>query len=298
MKKLSIIIVTYNSEKDIYDCLRTVFQYNDLGEALEVIIVDNASKDFAIMKERLLGIYGDKICVISNTANGGYGQGNNIGIRAAMAPYFAIMNPDVRLMMPIFGAMVHVLEQKDVAMCGGKQMGSNLKPLESFRVSCFEPNWYRVFVQYVCRFKLDKYLYKTMWLQGAFFAMRKDVFEAIGMFDENIFLYWEENDIHYRLRKSYPQLRCAYLKNIQYVHCAEERPYSQKSMLQMYQSLAYLYEKYGMAVVKNLEKEIRFNKWMEFIINAMDRIKSRPNNIMHTQENNQLLQSIIETHRK
>ena len=45
MKRLSIIIVTYNSEKDIYDCLDSIKQYSDINaEELEIIVVDNNSR--------------------------------------------------------------------------------------------------------------------------------------------------------------------------------------------------------------------------------------------------------------
>ena len=50
---LSLIILTYNSEKDIYDCLKSVYQYNDIGEALEVIVVDNNSIGYDYMKNRI-----------------------------------------------------------------------------------------------------------------------------------------------------------------------------------------------------------------------------------------------------
>ena len=42
-KRVSVIIVTYNSEKHIYDCLSSIYRYNDIGDLLEVIIVDNNS---------------------------------------------------------------------------------------------------------------------------------------------------------------------------------------------------------------------------------------------------------------
>lgn len=97
MKELSVIIVTYNSEPDIYGCLEALFAHNDLGEALEVIVVDNNSSCFAHMQDELKRLYGDKVKVCSNKQNGGYGQGNNIGIKHATSPVIMIMNPDVRL---------------------------------------------------------------------------------------------------------------------------------------------------------------------------------------------------------
>ena len=44
-KKISIVIVTYNSDNHISDCLESIFKYNDIGDALEIIIVDNMSKN-------------------------------------------------------------------------------------------------------------------------------------------------------------------------------------------------------------------------------------------------------------
>ena len=81
-KDLSLIILTYNSEKDIYDCLQSVYQHNDIGDALEIIVVDNNSTHYAEMQRTIQSLYPD-ITIIANTSNGGYGQGNNVGITAA-----------------------------------------------------------------------------------------------------------------------------------------------------------------------------------------------------------------------
>ena len=99
MKKLSLIILTYNSEKDIYDCLYSVYKYNDIGDYLEIIVVDNNSDNYIQMQKNIMTQYPD-VQIIANHKNGGYGQGNNLGIRAASAPIVSIMNPDVRLIMP------------------------------------------------------------------------------------------------------------------------------------------------------------------------------------------------------
>ena len=49
MKELSVVIVTYNSEPDIYGCLDALFAHNDIGDALEIIVVDNKSPVIMIM---------------------------------------------------------------------------------------------------------------------------------------------------------------------------------------------------------------------------------------------------------
>ena len=73
MKKLSIIIVTYNSEKDIYDCLDSIYSHCDIPiKELEVIIVDNNSTDCDTMFNKLKTLWGEDIILIKNSSNGGY----------------------------------------------------------------------------------------------------------------------------------------------------------------------------------------------------------------------------------
>ena len=64
MKELSVIIVTYNSEPDIYGCLEALFAHNDICDALEVIVVDNNSRDFQQMKEEITRLYGETVTVL------------------------------------------------------------------------------------------------------------------------------------------------------------------------------------------------------------------------------------------
>ena len=67
MKELSVIIVTYNSEPDIYGCLEALFAHNDLGDSLEVIVVDNNSRDFEHLQTELHRLYGESIILLRNT---------------------------------------------------------------------------------------------------------------------------------------------------------------------------------------------------------------------------------------
>ena len=67
MKRLSIVIVTYKSEEDIYDCLQSIWQYNDIpNEDLEVIVVDN-SPESEMMFSKLRELYKNDIVLIHNT---------------------------------------------------------------------------------------------------------------------------------------------------------------------------------------------------------------------------------------
>ena len=97
MKRVSLIIVTHNSEKDIFDCVDSVKQYADVPQGeMELVIVDNNSHNPEPMFQRIEEIWGDGVIFIKNTRNEGYGQGNNMGIQASTAPVILIMNPDVK----------------------------------------------------------------------------------------------------------------------------------------------------------------------------------------------------------
>ena len=224
MKRLSVIILTYNSEKDIYDCLESVYKYNDIGDDLEIIVVDNQSREYKTMRLRLLKDY-PQVRVVQNTHNGGYGQGNNVGIRLAEAPIVAVMNPDVRLLIPTFGEILRCFENSQVVMCGGKQMYPNNIQGWSFAYDFTTLGFAQVLLRHIMQ-HYDVYDDKRMWLSGAFFAIRKENFKEIGMFDESIFMYGEECDIHLRLRNSYPTMKIIYLLDIPYLHLSYRKQFS------------------------------------------------------------------------
>lgn len=247
-KRLSIIILTYNSEKDIYPCLESVYQHNDIGEGLEVIVVDNQSRDFAIMQQEIAKHY-PEVIITRNTHNGGYGQGNNVGIRMAQAPVVAIMNPDVRLMQPIFAAALQAL-QNDTIMCGGKQMHTPTQLGWSYAFDYNAMSYLQVPLRNIYK-RFDYYDYRHMYLSGAFFFIKKECFEQIGMFDEQIFMYGEECDIHLRLRKAFPKKKIQFL-SIPYLHLSAERPFEEQRYLQLINADLYVCRKHGLSVAHYL----------------------------------------------
>lgn len=87
--KLSIVIVTWNSEADIEACIDSL----NFGAEFEVIAVDNASADRTREK---LGQY-HHLRLVANAANHGYAKANNQGIRLAAGEYVLLLNPDTRV---------------------------------------------------------------------------------------------------------------------------------------------------------------------------------------------------------
>lgn len=244
MKQLSLVILTYNSEKDIYACLDSVYQHNDIGESLEVIVVDNKSKDFAAMQQELANRY-PTVIITQNTHNGGYGQGNNVGIRIATSPIVAIMNPDVRLVQPIFSTAIQTLQDEDIIMCGGKQFHSPTQLGWSYAFDYNAMSFLQVPLRNIYK-RFDYYDYRRMHLSGAFFFIKKQCFETIGLFDEQIFMYGEECDIHLRLRKAFPTEKIKFLP-IPYLHLSAERPFEEKRYRQLVNADLYVCRKHGLS---------------------------------------------------
>ena len=215
-KSVSVIIVTYNSEKHIFDCLDALYANNDIGDALEVVIVDNQSVSFAETQQLLKSKYGDGLVIIQNDRNGGYGQGNNVGIRKASAPIIMIMNPDVRLIEPVFKKAIEAFKDQRVVQFGMQQLDKNGNRAYSFAVSSWIHPCIGLPLTSICN-KLKWYFPKIMYLCGACFFIRKSSFEEVGLFDERLFMYFEEDDIHYRLMKG-KKNTIVYDKSLGYLH--------------------------------------------------------------------------------
>ncbi len=225
MKKVSIIIVTYNSEKDIYDCINSIIENSDIPLAeIELVVVDNNSTDCDTMFNKLKTLWGEDIIQIKNSSNGGYGQGNNVGIRQCSAPVVLIMNPDVRLVCPIFRKAINLFSKnKNMCILGMKQWLTLDEPSSnSFTCTCRMNGYLSTILSALCT-RLDIYLAKYMHFSGSCFFINKAMFETVGLFDESVFLYGEEDDIHYRLMHRFKDCEMIYNKNLRYLHLTKER---------------------------------------------------------------------------
>lgn len=225
MKKVSIIIVTYNSEKDIYDCINSIIENSDIPLAeIELVVVDNNSTDCDTMFGKLKTLWGEDIILIKNSSNGGYGQGNNVGIRQCSAPVVLIMNPDVRLVCPIFRKAINLFSKnKNMCILGMKQWLTLEEPSNNSFTCTYRMNGYLSTILSALCTRLDFYIAKYMHFSGSCFFINKAMFEAVGLFDESVFLYGEEDDIHYRLMHRFKDCKMIYNKNLRYLHLTKER---------------------------------------------------------------------------
>jgi GT2 family glycosyltransferase len=209
-----------------------------LGDNLELILVDNNSND----RNELDGIIENfrdlDIRLIENPVNGGYGQGNNIGVKASNSPCFVVINPDVRLVEPVFGKLIEWMDNNPEMGMAGVSFIDLSSPLY------LKPEYYSLFkLIFVDRMvKSGLYKFNEMYLQGSFLFFRKVAFIEAGMFDENIFLYYEEADIANRILKN--NYLIYWHKNIRVIHLAHDRPYNPKLLQIQVDSMDFYLEKY------------------------------------------------------
>lgn len=259
MVRISIIIVTYNSKKYIDNCLKSLYEYNDIGDELEVIIVDNSPKDinnemFSYIKET----YKYPIKLIHNEKNGGYGQGNNIGIEAASGDIIAIMNPDIIHTESLFKQVISEFKNNNkLGMLGYKQLGG--KEISFYIRQEFQKPIVTTLLTKLYN-KINYFSKDRMYLSGAYFFTLKNNFKKIDLFDENIFLYCEESDITQRFLKNNFDIKYDYNKS--YIHDIDGRDdTSINTLLWLLDSTKYYCNKYGFSFENfsiNYIKELSF----------------------------------------
>lgn len=253
---LSIIIVAYKSISLLKGCLASISEYNDLDNGqLEVIIVDNSPPQEAQEIETFVRTYKSNFSVkyIKNE-NLGYGQGNNVGIKAAKGSIVAVMNPDIVLQKPIFRmAMDAFNKDNTLAMLGGKQLGGRNISFYTYPESeyyFFSTLWMLLLN------KLNIYNPSQYYLSGAFLFFDKKKFFEAGAFDERIFMYYEEPDITKRILKK--KYRISFNKDMIYRHLIDDREeVSDFSFQETIKSFKYYCSKYNIDFKQKVYQKIK-----------------------------------------
>lgn len=252
---LSIIIVNYHSFSYVKNCVDSIYRYNDIAEGLEVIIVDNSEdkKEY----EQLMSII-DKVNIVNNT-NKGFGAGNNKGVACASGKYLLFLNPDTELIEPVFRDAISIFEgNSNLGAFGFKLVDKDLKPNVSCAMRMTMGFWRTMLSNILVKFGF--FIPKIMFTSGADLFIRKEAFDNVKGFDENIFMYCEEADILNRINNiGYSN---AFFKNHSIVHYegkTQKNDYS-RTYYNMLKSKIYYCNKYGYNIKMELKKELRYCK--------------------------------------
>ncbi|MEK6303879.1 MAG: glycosyltransferase family 2 protein [Acidobacteriota bacterium] len=193
--RASIIIVSYNKREDITRCLQSVKE--TAHAAFEVIVVDNASVDGSADSAARF----TEVTVVRSSENLGFGGGCNLGASRARGEHLVFLNPDTTVDPGWLTALTKPLDARaDVGLVTSKILMLN----DPKRINTCG-NTVHLTGLTLCRglgasserFNSDE---DVDAVSGAAFAIRRDVFESLGGFDETMFLYMEDTDLSLRAR--------------------------------------------------------------------------------------------------
>lgn len=206
MVDLSIIIVSWNTSELLAHCLTSIYANPPLC-SFEVIVVDNASTDDTAERVRE---HFPAVRIISNTANVGFARANNQGIVGSRGQYVLLLNPDTVIIDDALEQLGRFMERTPDAGIVGPRL---LNPDGTLQESCYpEPT---VAGELWRLFHLDSlYAFGRChmgdWdtvtprsvdvLLGACLLLRREVFNQIGLLDDEYFMYSEEVDLCQRAR--------------------------------------------------------------------------------------------------
>ena len=223
MINLSIVIVSYNTKKLLGECLKTVIRYTK-GIEYEIIVVDNASTDGSRQIVKKLSKR-KKIILIENSKNLGFGQANNVGIKRSCGKYILLLNSDTEIKNNVLGEMVEWMNDNSnvgVATCALKYPDGKVQATGGYFPYLLKVFFWMLFIDDIPILdrvikpfhpmhgnlpflKGDRFYAREReidWVTGAFMFVRKEVFDKVGGFDKDYFMYTEETDLCYLVKKA------------------------------------------------------------------------------------------------
>lgn len=265
MIRLSVVIVTYNCLELLKKCIASVFQFNDIGEELEVIVVDNGSDG---SYEKIKAMPGFEEVIAFKHENSGFGAGNNAGAAIAEGDVILFLNPDTELVEPVFKYALQKFD-KDIELgCFGVQLiDKDHKPAPSGGYRLHMGLW--KVQSYKILNRIGVFLPDKMFTSGADLFIRRSSFYECGAFDENIFMYCEEADICNRLNGIGKKV--AYFPEKHIIHnegstAADSFPQKYSAVLKARQ---YYCKKYGINFSREAKKELRYCRLKAHALKSM-----------------------------
>jgi GT2 family glycosyltransferase len=208
---VSIIIVTWNSQEFIRNCLDSIF-LSQSNLTLEIIVVDNGSSDHTT---KIVEEFYPQVNLIQNKKNLGYAKANNQGIEKVRGEYILLLNPDTQVLEDALSWMYEFMEENPKIGALGPKL---LNPDKSVQASCGE---FPTFSTLVWEFSgLSRLFPKSKifgrWKMGYFdfnetrevdqpmgscLMLRRETLDDVGIFDENFGMFFNDVDLCFAIRK-------------------------------------------------------------------------------------------------
>jgi GT2 family glycosyltransferase len=207
--QVSVSIVSFNTKDLLKQCISSLL-VQKTQHKLDILVLDNNSSDESpkMLKEN----FSDKIQLIGNSENSGFAKGQNKILKQIKGDYVLILNPDTQMQNDAIEKMVSFMEENpDCGISSCKLIGSGGETQSNggdfpFYIALF--SWLfnlEIFGVKSNFHRTEKNFYDKVkevdWVGGTFMMVRKDVFEKVGYFDEDYFMYFEDTEFCFRARK-------------------------------------------------------------------------------------------------
>lgn len=258
--ELSIVIISYNTKAITKNCIDSIYE-SDPSISFEIIVIDNTSKDGSVEMLQSLQAQYENLTLIANKENTGFAKANNQGVRSAKGTYILLLNSDTVVLDNALTQLISYYKKHEdmVHFLGAKLLNADNSP----QASCGP--FYTLPVIIAALFFRGDYWGLTRyspnqpkevdWVSGACILTRKDIYDKIQGFDENIFMYMDEIDLLYRAKKQgyhvyfYPEAHIIHLGSAS----SGGKSYP---VQQVYKGFLYFYRKHYPAWELNMLKYI------------------------------------------
>lgn len=193
---LSVIIVNYNGQRYLDACFASIEKQLQ-GISHEVVVTDNKSTDGSCAHIKQ---YYPNVVLIESPDNLGFGKGNNVAVKQARGKFILLLNNDTILQSPLAPALTLLKDNPDIGALGINMLNGEGRYLKAAGNLPSPFNLFRIknIMWLGPEFKkgeFSKDIYEVGWITGSFILMPKQVYDTVGGFDEDYFMYVEDVDL-------------------------------------------------------------------------------------------------------
>ncbi len=280
MPDISIIIVSWNVKDFLRKCLSSIYRFTE-GLEFEVFVVDNNSSDGSsgMVKSEF-----PQVRFVENSSNLGFSSANNQALKISSGRYRLLLNPDTEITDNAFKKMVEFMdarEEIDALGCrlllgdGSLQRSCRHFPslftdfMETFYLDSIFPN--SGFFNY---YRMGDWAHNDTrevdHVYGACLLVRGSVFERLGYLDEKLFMYYDEIDLCFRIKKSGGKVY--FTDKISIIHHSNKSSDQDRIACEHYKHnsrLSFFKKHYGLLSVYALSINLAVKTFMVWIIFGM-----------------------------
>ena len=249
---LSIVIVNYQTFELTKNTINSIFGYEH-PFSYEVLVVDNASSDDSLAK--LQEYLNDKVKFITSAENNGFAAGNNQALRIAEGDYVLLLNSDTIVWENTLEDIYSYMEKhRDVGACGCRVLLENGDLDKACKRSFpnVKNSFFRLFHiptkskdnDYNLDNLPDDEIYEIDCLTGAFMFMRAEALDQVGFLDETFFMYGEDIDLCYRIKKGGWKIVYYGKSKITHLKGASSKKQKSKLIYEFYRAMYIYYKKH------------------------------------------------------